>query len=95
MPTALNVNDIWQLRLGYSTPQQAAINRVNYLVTQTTGGSVTDDDAEATFSAALPTLIKALISQEATYVGLSLQRRFPLPPTATTPDYTGTAVGTV
>lgn len=81
MPTVLDVNQIWQLRVVCYTADQIAVNTAHYRVTAVTGGGAVDSDAAVSFDTALNGVYKATISAQARYRGVSLQRVMPAPPT--------------
>lgn len=84
------LNEIWQLRIGTYTISQAAINTVHYKVTAVLG-TVDSGFVALDFDTDMAPLFKALMADNATYRGVSLQRIAPLPKTV--PDMVTSSEG--
>lgn len=81
MAQLLALGDIIRLRIGCYTATQAAINTIHYKVIEVNGASASDADAALLFNATLAPLMKNLMSVEANYQGVSVQRIYPGTPT--------------
>lgn len=90
----LALNDIWMLRVGCFTSDQAAINTFHYVVSDVTGAFTDDMMAEA-FDEELSSLYKAVLSDNASYKGCSAQRVWPLPKTRAAPRTDDSGPGAV
>jgi len=88
-------DDFWTVRVACITEDQAAINVLNYKIGTVVGGGVTDADAAATFDALFAPLYKALLSEEAEYYGVAVQRFFPTPRTVAIPIVASRGAGSV
>lgn len=88
------LNEIWRLRIASYTPSQAAINVVHYKVTSLLG-AVTDNYMIDQFNTLVGPLYAAILSDDARYRGVSLQRAFPAPPTRAIADVDGDTAGVV
>lgn len=88
-------SQILEVRFAATALSQAAINVRHYIASSVLGGTVTTDDFAATLSAVIPALYKAIMSDQAVYYGLSVQKIFPVPPAVASVDYTGQAAGSV
>lgn len=71
------LNDIIRIRIATYTPSQAAINTMHYKVIAVAGTSSDTATAATTFDTALSTPYKNIMSDNARYRGLSVQRIFP------------------
>lgn len=74
------VNEIWEVRVVCYSASQIGVNTVHYRITQATN-PIGDNIAAAQISLALAPLYKAYLPQTANYLGVSVQRAYPLPRT--------------
>lgn len=81
MATLLAMNDVYQVNFYCTFGVQTAIPRMHYRIDNIVGAP-TDDMLALTMSATFQAAIKALMTSEATYRGVGVQRLFPLPKTA-------------
>lgn len=75
------LNEVWQLRIGAYTVNQASINTSHFKVTGIGGLGATDTVVAEAFNDLLGALYRGVLSDDAFYHGVSLQRVFPLPRT--------------
>lgn len=79
MTQALAVNDIVKIQLWSHDAEQAAVNTFHYKVTAVGGTIATLEDMIANIDAAVATLYKGILNQQATYDGILGQIVFPPP----------------
>jgi len=93
MAYTLSADNILRMRLACTTASQASINTFHWHVNGIEGASVSDTDAAVKLDQLLAGPMKDLLSDDATYYGLSLQRILPLPLSAPAINRTGTGQG--
>jgi len=94
MSYTIQANDVLEIKSFCRQLAQTGVNVLHYFVTGVAGGSLTDQQVVDGLSTTLAPLYKAMMSNQASYSGLRVQKIKPAPVTVAVVSTNGAGVGT-